>query len=90
MVAYSQQKDLYDAKTSHDWVQYEETVAAFGHVVIANEDKWKAYETYKKLHEERRVKEIVSVWRYDTYTPTLCSAGGQNLRTRRPGKALPR
>jgi hypothetical protein len=77
--AYPEQKLMYDKKTSHDWRQYEITVTAFGHAVIAHEEDWEAYNTYKKLHEERRVKEIVTVWRYDTYTPTLCSAGGPDL-----------
>jgi hypothetical protein len=78
--AYPQAKELYDNKTSHEWRQYETSMATLGHAVVENEDNWKAYNAYKNLQEERRVKMIVSPWRYGTYTPTLCSAGDNLFR----------
>ena len=77
--AHPQLMVMYDTKTSHEWVQYKTDVTAFGHAVIANLEEWEDYNAYKRLHELRRVKEIVSVWRYDDYTPTLVTAVNPNL-----------
>ena len=78
--AYTQQKEQYDDGSSPAWIQHEKDVTECGYAMIQNKKDWGKYHAFKKrLQRERRVNEILAVWRYGKYTPSLCSAGGPNL-----------
>jgi hypothetical protein len=78
--AYEQQQEQYDNKSSPAWEKYDAAVREFGYEMMVNRADWGKYHAFKRQkQEERRVNEIVCVWRYGTYTPSLCSAGGPNL-----------